>query len=380
METFDNPFVPAGGKMPSVLAGRDSELSMIETLVGRYNFSGRVGKPFCFYGLRGTGKTVLLNEIKLKAKKHKWISLSIEASDVKTVKNETLFFEDILNREIEKNGNFNLESIGIKIPSFSIELKNKNQDIFNFEYFVRDLYEKKLKKKKIGLLLFIDEVQKFNADLLTRLIVAQHRLGQDEIPFVLICAGLPSTPAYLNSIKSYSERLFSFRKIGNLNLSDSEKVLSPLFKRKDLTNNTFDSFANLIYKASDGFPFFLQQYGYCLWELLGEVNINTEKTITENLVKKAIKNGNEMLDRGFYYSRWETATSKEKDFLTAMVNNGDNIQISDLQKWLKVEKDSQGSFNGTRNRLIEKGLIYSVQNGVISFALPNMKEYIKRMN
>jgi hypothetical protein len=223
-------------------------------------------------------------------------------------------------------------------------------------------------ERHVSVALLIDELQYFNQKELSSLIMAMHRIQQRQLPLVLIGAGLPILPGLAGESKSYAERLFSFPDIGALSEADSVKAL------KDPTIAVGVDFAadalKEIYHLTQGYPYFLQEWGYQSW------SIAKTSPITVEVVKEASSSVVVRLDKNFFRVRFDRLTPSEKRFLRAMAGLGAGaLRIGDIATKLEVKTMSLGP---NRASLIKKGMIYSPAYGELAFTVPLFDSFMLR--
>lgn len=221
--------------------------------------------------------------------------------------------------------------------------------------------------KAIGF--FIDEIQDLDSELLDLLLTTQHEAGQRELPFYIIGAGLPSVPTRLGEIKTYAERLFSYREIGALTPEATRRAFIEPIRRPG--GHIVESALEKATVASQGFPYFIQQYGQAIW------NSAAQQTITDDDVLAGLAVGRSELDSGFYLTRWQRTTNAEQDYLVAMarVMKGQAARTGEIAEAL--DKTANGT-SVVRKSLIEKGLVYSPGLGQLAFTVPGMQDFVLR--
>lgn len=278
MDPIKNPFSPGAGAPPPELVGRDGILEQARILLGRVK-AKRPEKSMLLTGLRGVGKTVLLNEIERLAVATGYRSISVEAHEDKTLAalliphlRKVLFdldrmagAGDKVRRGLRVLGSFvgalkvTLDDVtfGMDIDpeSGSADSGDLELDLPNLFVAIGDAAE----ERKASVAILIDEIQYFGPIELGALIMAMHKIQQRQLPIVLVGAGLPILPALAGESKSYAERLFSFPAVGALSKEDAEKALQEpaqavgvAFERGALSE---------VYRLTRGYPYFLQEWG-----------------------------------------------------------------------------------------------------------------------
>ena len=387
MDPIKNPFSPGAGSPPPELVGRDPVLAQARVLLGRIRI-GRPEKSMLLTGLRGAGKTVLLNEIERLANAEGYRSIAIEAHEDKRLGPllapylRRLLFD--LDRvagagDKVKRGLAVLRSFvgAIKLTigdldiGLDIEPEKGSADSGDLEIDLPNLFvalAEAAAERGSAVALLIDEVQYFNQKELGALIMAMHKLQQRRLPMVLVGAGLPMLPALAGESKSYAERLFSFPDIGALSEPDSAKALQDPAHAAGVN---FENDALLdIFRLTKGYPYFLQEWGYQAW------NLAPASPITLEIVKNATATVIRRLDDNFFRVRFERLTPSEKNFLRAMAELGAGAhRTGDIAQTLGVKINSLGP---VRAKLIKKGMIYSPAHGDMAFTVPLFAEFMIR--
>lgn len=386
MESALNPYSPGSGRRPAELAGRQDEVDAFDLLMAKAR-QRRPDRGIVLHGLRGVGKTVLLNEFRRQAERAEFMVVTLEGRDAdggpdavraKLARNLLQAGRKLNN----KSAGDKLKSALGSVASFSAKLGVTGIDIgvalnrgradsgsieVDLEELIEDLCTA-LAEKRSGLVFVIDEMQDLDAPLIAALLSVQHLANQREWPFYIAGAGLPNLPSVLSESRSYAERLFNYRSIGPLPRPAAESALTvPAAK----FGASFEPAArDLVLDASGGYPYFLQEYGYAVWETA------PEKLITLSDAKAAVEIGRQQLDQGFFPSRWERASKAEKSYLKLMAVDGDEgSSTSDLAS--RAQK-KQSSMTMTRSSLIRKGIIYPPALGRVAFTVPGMADYISR--
>jgi AAA ATPase domain len=387
MDPIKNPFSPGAGSPPPELVGRDGILEQTRILLGRAR-ERRPEKSILLTGLRGVGKTVLLNEIDRLAIKIGYRTVPVEAHEDKSLAAllvpplRKLLFE--LDRvagagDKAKRGLAVLKGFmnGLKISLGDLEVgldidpEKGAADSGDLESDLPDLFTavaEAAEERKIPVALLIDELQYFNQKELSALIMAMHRMQQRRLPLVLLGAGLPILPGLAGESKSYAERLFNFPDIGALSEPDAIKAI------KDPTNAAgvdIESRALAeIFRLTRGYPYFIQEWGYQSW------NHAAASPISLAVVKAATPTVIQRLDQNFFRVRFDRLTPGEKRFLRAMAGLGSGDQRSaDVADALKLTVNGLGP---VRSNLIKKGMIYSPAHGDLAFTVPLFDEFMCR--
>ncbi len=387
MDPIKNPFSPGAGSPPPELVGRDPLLEQARILLGRVKMK-RAEKSMLLTGLRGVGKTVLLNEIEVLAKSSGYRTLSLEAHEDKPLglliapALRTLLFD--LNRvagtgDKVKRGLSVLRSfvgalkvsIGDVSIGLDIEPEKGLADSGDLEIDLPSLFvavAEAAEERKSAVAVLIDEIQYFNQKELGALIMAMHKVQQRQLPLTLLGAGLPILPRLAGESKSYAERLLNFPEIGALSAEDSAKALrDPAIE----AGVTFEIKAlKEIYRLTKGYPYFLQEWGYQAW------NLAAASPITLKVVKNATATVIPRLDKNFFRVRFDRLTPSEKNFLRAMAALGPGpYRTGDIADTLGVKITSLGP---VRAKLLRKGMIFSPAHGDITYTVPLFDEFMIR--
>lgn len=222
----------------------------------------------------------------------------------------------------------------------------------------------------MGLAILIDEAQDLPHDELLALCSIIHTANQSRDRLVLALAGLPSLPRKLAEAKSYAERLFTYHTVDALTDTDAATALSSPADTEGVTWHS-DAIRHVVTEAR-GYPYFLQQYGQDTWNNAPGTPINL------NDARLGVATGQLALDTGFFRVRWDRATSAEKDYLKAMALDGDRGSASgEVAARLHKKTTALGP---VRANLINKGLIYSPDHGVIAYTVPAMAAFVRRQN
>ncbi|MBX9246207.1 ATP-binding protein [Actinotalea ferrariae] len=386
MDPSLNPFSPGSGRRPPELVGRAGELEAFDTLVARTR-NGLSDRGIVLTGLRGVGKTVLLNEMHAQADRFEWLTVRLEArrdeAGVAAVRRalarEVVAAARKLTRRsisvrmrqaLETISAFNAK-IGATGISLGVDLAKGRADSGDAEVDLLELVEDvslALAEDGRAFGLFIDEMQDLDETTMGALLAAQHLAGQRGWPFYVIGAGLPNLPRVLTEARSYAERLFTYRSIGQLPASEAARALVEPAERLG-AGFAPDGLA-VILDAAGGYPYFLQEYGQAIW------NLAPAKVFTADDAAAAVQFGLEHLDAAFFRSRWERATPAERRFLLAMAHDNDApSQTSDVARRVGLKITSLGPY---RANLMAKGLIYSPEHGQVAYTVPGMAAFVDR--
>jgi len=388
MDELHNPFAPGAGSAPPELVGREQVLQQARLILGRIK-AGRHARSALLVGLRGVGKTVLLNRIQQLAEELGYKALLIEAPENKRL--PALLVPKLrhllLSLDRMKGAGAQVKkAIGV-LKSFAGACKVKYGEIeFGLDIkpevgsadsgdLENDLPEllvaiaEAAKARTIPVAIIIDEMQYLTEAELSALIMGIHKLSQKRLPLLLIGAGLPQLVGLTGKSKSYAERLFEFPEIGALNERDAKNALIIPVRKEGVS---FEAAAlNEIYRDTKGYPYFLQEWGYFTW------NLATRSPITLGIVRKAHDAVIARLDKNFFRVRFDRLTPREKVYLRAMAELGPGSHRSgEVAKILEVEVNSVAPLRGG---LIKKGMIYSPAHGDTAFTVPLFDEFMKRI-
>jgi hypothetical protein len=386
VDPVKNPFSPGAGAPPPELVGRDDVLEQSRTLFARV-IAGRSEKSIILTGLRGVGKTVLLNEMKAKAEEAGFRVILIEAPEEKSLPDmlapslkSLLFGLDRMQGVSEKvKRSLRVLRAWVGTPQVTIhdityglayDPEHGVADSGNLETDLGALFEavaEAAQDRKVGVALLIDEVQYLSTEELSAIIVAMHRMQQRQLPLVFIGAGLPTIPGLAGAAKSYSERLFSYPTIGALTQAESSEALAdPVIP----LNVAFTSLAlKEIFRQTQGYPYFIQEWGYQCW------NVAKESPIDDADVEAATTTVLPRLDESFFRVRFDRLNPSQRRYLRAMAELDQPCKSGDIAALLKVNISSLGP---VRAQLINKGMIYSPAHGDMAFTVPLFGEFMIR--
>lgn len=387
MDPIKNPYSPGAGAPPPELVGRDPILRQAEILLGRIKL-GRPEKSMLLTGLRGVGKTVLLNEIQKRAEGINYQTIFIEAHEDKSLGALLVPYLRALLFNIDRMaglGNKAKRALSV-LKSFvkslkvtygeitlglDIEPELGSADSGDLEIDLPQLFvavgEAAL-DANCAVAVLIDEIQYLSRIELGALIMAMHKLQQRQLPVLLLGAGLPVLPGLAGESKSYAERLFNFPIIAELSREDAYKALQDpaLATSVEFEESALDK----IYEYTKGFPYFLQEWGYKAW------NQAESSPITSNDIEKATREVINQLDENFFRVRFDRLTHGERNFLRMMAAIGKGpYKVADIASKYDLKVSS---LSPIRASLLKKGMIYSPSYGFIAFTVPLFDEFMKR--
>ena len=388
-----NPYTPGAGFMPAYLAGRETLIENAEeylrSIKARYPQQSVV-----YYGLRGVGKTVLLNQIEMSADNLGILYTHIEAVERTRSAQEGYFTNKLVSaidkflseisvtekvRELFQRCVSSLKafSLSYNIESTTIGLEVSKTDVAIKKDYAYDLTELMVQLGKYALnadhtiCFFIDEVQYLSEQELGGLIAAIHRCNQLRLPILVFCAGLPKILKTAGTSYSYAERLFRFEPVDALNATDAAAAIQEPAKDFAITYES-DAVKEII-EITGGYPYFIQEFCSVIWKRTDNQNV-----ITKGDVEGAREAFFKVLDESFFAVRYERCTHLEQSFMTAMVKCGElPCTISNVAKIMGREAKSISPF---RSHLISKGMIYPTAHGKIDFTVPQFDSFIKRRN
>lgn len=385
MDAIKNPFAPGAGSQPPELAGRQSIIEDAHVAIQRA-LDKRSSRSQMLLGLRGVGKTVLLNKIKEMAEKAGHLTSFIEAPENKSL-GELLtpqlhsVLRKLSTRESAKAAAHTalkaLRSFAsaFKITygdtSISVDPEPGMADSGDLELDLAELFiqiGEAAKAAGKAWSFFIDEVQYLSSKDLAALIVAMHKVNQASLPIVFFGAGLPQVAALSGNAKSYAERLFSYPHVGPLQEEDAKAAIrQPIIAEgAEISEEALED----IFCQTRGYPYFLQEWGHQCWKIASGNRI--ERTDSEQASKLAIA----QLDNGFFKVRFDRLTPKEREYVIAMAQLGKGpYRSADVAETLGESLQSLGP---RRAQIINKGMIYSPSHGDIDFTVPLFNEYLMR--
>ena len=384
MDPVQNPFSPGAGTPPPELAGRGELLEEARIMIGRA-LNGRSTQGMLMTGLRGVGKTVILNELMRMAEEQGALSLFVEATAESTLSEllaselKKLFFS--LNRiagtaDKVKKGlvvlrNF-IGAVHLKVGDIGLDIEPFAgiADSGNIETDLADLFEcvaEAAKEKKKAVLLLVDEVQYLPKKELGALIMAFHRLQQRQLPFAVIGAGLPMLAELAGKTKSYAERLFLYPQVNALTFEATRQAIETPFASCGVQVER--RAVEKVYEQSKGYPYFIQEWGYQIWNRVERKKVGVDDI--DQVRAKVVKR----LDENFFHARLERLTAGEKDFLYGMSLCSGNIHVADVAKALG---SNVASLSKRRASLLAKGMVYSPRYGELAFTVPMFGQFMRR--
>ncbi|GAA1850352.1 ATP-binding protein [Asanoa iriomotensis] len=397
MDPVRNPYAPGAGQRPPELAGRDRELDVFDVVLERVA-RGRPERSLVLTGLRGVGKTVLLNSLRSQAIGRLWGTGKIEARPDQSLRRPVAAALHMAVRELAprhrapdrideflgvlKAFALRANQANAKLrdrwqPGIDVPAKAGRADSGDIEIDLVELFTDAAAVATdvgTGVALFIDEMQDVPPDDVSALCAACHELSQLGAPLIVVGAGLPHLPAVLSAAKSYSERLFRYQRIDRLDRIAADQALGAPAAREDVEYEP--KALDLLYDKSGGYPYFVQAYGKATWD-------HAPRTpITADDVRVAAPEAEAELAVGFFGSRFERATPAEREYMRAMASlaasGTDDMDIAvATAEVAQALGRKPASLSPARDALIKKGLIYSGERGTVAFTVPHFGRYLR---
>ncbi|HEX6485864.1 MAG TPA: ATP-binding protein [Nocardioidaceae bacterium] len=396
MDPVRNPYAPGAGQRPPELAGRDRELRQFEVTLERVA-AGRPERSMVLSGLRGVGKTVLLNALRSLAVKRAWGTGKIEARPEQTLRLPLAQAVHAAVREVahrhrdpervdavagvlksfalrtrlddRKGVRWQPASIGAEVPAAKGRADSGDLELDLIELFtdVADLAG----DLGVGIAIFIDEMQDIAPTELAALCGAVHEISQQGAPLVVVGAGLPHLPVALSASKSYAERLFRYVVVDRLprEMADRALLVPAGTEDVDYEGDALDE----LYLLTDGYPYFVQAYGKVTWD------VAVESPIKISDVHEASPEAERELAVGFFGARYDRATPAERDYMRAMAELGADSKdeaVTTAQVAETLGRKPQ-SLSPARDGLIKKGLVYSSERGTVAFTVPHFGKFLR---
>ena len=385
MDRVRNPYSPGAGTRPPALVGRDRQLADVDVALQRL-LIGRDGRGQLLTGLRGVGKTVLLNEFERTADARGFFHAHVEVAEDGRLAGllagalRMVLLQMDAKRRIGTRARRALgvvKAFSVKLPDgpeFGVDVEavfgpadsgNLAQDLAGLFVEVGEV----ARDHDCGVLLTIDELHYVPLDVLAALVLGLHRANQLNLPVMIAGAGLPSLPTLAGEAKSYAERMFTFPIIGSLNATDASRALMEPAEHEGVH---WDSDAlEAILRLTEGYPYFIQELGKQTWDVA-----DGPERITAADLSRALPVAIAELDDGFFQVRTGRLTDQERAYLRAM---------AELAPGPKKSSDVAGLLGKTttalgpvRDRLLKKALLYSPRWGELQFTVPMFDQFMKR--
>jgi hypothetical protein len=397
-----NPYAPGAGQRPPELAGRDEQLDGFDVVLERVA-RGRPERSVVLTGLRGVGKTVLLNALRSSAVRAGWGTGKLEARPDQSLRRPLASAVHQAVRELGPSGGAGDHALGVIRsfaqkdpgdagarrgraasprlrdrwnPGISVPAVPGRADSGDIEIDLVELLSDlggTAADTGRGIAVFIDEMQDLGPDDVSALCASAHEISQTGLPLIVVGAGLPHLPAVLSASKSYSERLFRYSRIDRLDRAAADAAL---VRPAEEEGAAFEPAAlDAMYAATGGYPYFIQAYGKAVWDLA------PGSSITAADVDVASPEAEAELAVGFFGSRFERATPGEREYLRAMADvaaeagdESEAVPTADVAAHLGRKPQS---LSPARDALLKKGLIYSGERGRIAFTVPHFGRYLR---
>jgi hypothetical protein len=383
-----NPYAPGAGTPPPELAGRDDVIERAAVAIDRIR-AGRAARSFILYGLRGVGKTVLLNHIRLEAEARGIASVRIEAPEDRSL---PALLAPALRTALFRLRRIDAAKAGLQkamraLAGFAKALKLKYQDIevgldidpeaglADSGDLDADLAELMIavgeaaSERGTAVVLFVDELQYVPEEQLAALIMALHGAAQAQLPITMLAAGLPQLLGRTGRAKSYAERLFEFVNVDRLDRDGSERALRAPAGKEGVAFS--DEAIGEIVRQTEGYPYFLQEWGKHCW------NVAAASPIALTDATRATAEALAELDASFFRVRFDRLTPSEKTYMRAMAELGPGPHRSgEIAEALGRKVTTVAP---VRNGLIGKGLLYSPGHGDTAFTVPLFDAFMRRI-
>lgn len=387
VDPIQNPYAPGAGQRPPDLAGREDELASFDVLIQRLE-ANRPERGLMLTGLRGVGKTVLLEEFRSRAEARGWVVAFVEGGSrrpfrllaaqalTSSLRAASLRHRSsaTLRRAVGVFKAFSLQaspdgslSVGIDVAPVSGRADSGDLEL-DLTELLADLGDA-AREINQGVVLLVDELQELPATDVEAIAGAAHHSNRRQLPVAIIGAGLPNLATVLSDAKSYAERLFSYPHVTALDADAARRALARPAADLDVTWE--GEALSYTLEAAAGYPYFLQAFGKTIWDYA------PGPTITLDDATVGVIAAQRELDHAFYGSRWERATPAQRTYLAAMTNQPNEVVATgDLAAGLGKTHSDLGPH---RDQLIRKGLIYAPERGFVAFTVPGMDTYIRRL-
>ena len=396
MDPIRNPYAPGAGQRPPELAGRDRELEQFEVTLERVA-AGRPERSMVLSGLRGVGKTVLLNALRGQAVSRAWGTGKIEARPDQSIRIPIAQAVHAALREVahrhrdperveEVTGVLKSFALSTSLPDRkglrwtppvdAVAVKGR-ADSGDLELDLVELFTDVAALAGdlgVGIGLFIDEMQDIATEELAALCGAGHEISQQGAPLVVVGAGLPHLPVALAASKSYAERLFRYVTVDRLPRPMAERAWRVPAGTEGVTFE--DAALEELYRLTDGYPYFVQAYGKVTWDAaVGD-------PITAADVRAGAPEAEAELAVGFFGARYDRATPAERDYMSAMADLGaehagaPDGPVATAEVARHLDRKPQ-SLSPARDGLIKKGLVFSAERGSVAFTVPHFGQFLR---
>lgn len=388
MDPIRNPYTPNAGAEPPAVLGRDVQLQTFDILLQRMSI-GRTEQSMVITGLRGVGKTVLLGRFEQRAREHGWVVIDKEVSK----RDDTHFRHQLASSmrtallklsprarwgermtraaAVLKSFSVSVDPEGTITGGFDVQAAEGYGDHQDLSADLTDLLVavgEAAQAGERGVVLLFDEVQFLSSSQLEALISAIHKTVQRRLPVTMVGAGLPQIAELAGDAKSYSERLFKFPRIGNLEDGDARRALS---EPATAEGAGYDEDAlDLAVEVTGGYPYFLQELGYAAWGMA------QGPTITRLDIERTVPVYEAKLDESFFRVRLDRATELQRAYLRAMAELGPGAKKAQDVANVMGRKSTQ--LGPTRAQLIDMGLLFTPEHGYAEFTVPHFDQFMLR--
>jgi AAA ATPase domain len=393
VDPIRNPYAPGAGQRPPELAGRGRHLQRFDVTLERIAL-GRPERSMVLSGLRGVGKTVLLNALRSRAVNRAWGTGKIEARPEQSVRLPIAQAVHAAIREVAHRHRDpdRVEDLAAVVKAFALRTQLPDRkgirwhpptdvvaakgraDSGDLELDLVELFGDVASiaaDLSVGIALFVDEMQDIAPDELAAVCGACHEISQRGAPLILVGAGLPHLPVALSASKSYAERLFHYVVIDRLERPDADQALTIPAATEDVEYEP--AALDELHRLTDGYPYFVQAYGKTVWDVAPASPIRVAD------VMEAGPEAEEELAVGFFGARYERATPAEREYMRAVADLGADTRdeaVPTAQVARALGRKPQ-SLSPARDGLIKKGLVFSSERGTVAFTVPHFGAYLR---
>lgn len=392
MDPIRNPYAPGAGQRPPELAGRDRELAQFDVTLARVA-AGRPERSMILSGLRGVGKTVLLNALRSQAVNRAWGCGKIEARPEQSIRIPVAqavhaAVRDMAHRHRDPDRVDDVSGVlkafalrstlperkGMRwTPPIDAVAARGRADSGDLELDLIELFTDVATLAadlQVGVALFVDEMQDIALNELAALCGAAHEISQQAAPLILVGAGLPHLPVTLAASKSYAERLFRYVSVDRLPREMAERAWRVPAEEEGVEYE--DEAIEELYRLTDGYPYFLQAFGKFTWDAAISSPISTADVLS------AAPEAEAELAVGFFGARYERATPAERDYMNAMAELGEKNDLAVPTSAIATHLGRKPqSLSPARDGLIKKGLVYSAERGRVAFTVPHFGKFLR---
>lgn len=393
MDPIRNPYAPGAGQRPPELAGRDRELEQFAVTLARVA-TGRPERSLVLSGLRGVGKTVLLNALRSLAVQRAWGTGKLEARADRSLRIPIaqavhVAVRDLAHRHRDPE---RIDAVAGVVKAFALRTPQADRvghrwrpptdvaattgraDSGDLETDLVELFTDVAQLAadlSVGVAIFVDEMQDVTSDELSALCAACHEISQQASPLVIVGAGLPHLPSALSASKSYAERLFHYRVVDRLPRAQADRALLVPASTENVSYD--DDALDELYRLTDGYPYFVQAYGKVTWDAAPSSPISLGDVVEAAPLAEA------ELAVGFFGARFDRATPAERDYMRAVAelgahNSDGPVSTADVAASLSRKPSS---LSPARDGLIKKGLVFAEERGVVRFTVPHFGKFLR---